>query len=507
MKTKLSFISILLILAAISCDDHETPIEQYGHLSFHITGLTPRSGDSAEHPTPMLLLSLETSDGQKIFDQESFNLVTTGQESETEKAILLPVGDYEITKVVLISGDKAFYAIPREGSARASSAANVAPIRFEILPGSQKLLTQHVMVVHDEDRAQDFGYDSFGVGEEPGNTSWMDIRVKFEPTVGKIFYANIDAEFMITGYDEFNNEKWRARLPYTGPGDNDLKIRTGFDHYVFEVEKWKVKSRQEFKGAYLWERRVQADVVPTTFVFSGSTAVKKLAYVVNYTRSNGSLTTDGKTSYQYNNDGTLASTIQYQYSSANNSFVISGNSRFTYQSGRVSKIETFNANRTTPSETTIYAYDEQNRPIQIQHRPQPSGISTEVTLQYSFGGRVVNTIYKSSNGQQFEYSLVNELGSIKSDKTTRGDALCSEGTYSYDKGINPFSHLGYVDFLLRNFSINNRITEQVQYVGCSFPSFIPEFTDYNYDGDGYPASATKHYKESDVESITRYFYQ
>ena len=99
------------------------------------------------------------------------------------------------------------------------------------------------------------------------------------------------------------------------------------------------------------------------------------------------------------------------------------------------------------------------------------------------------------------------MGSIKSDKTTRGSTLCSQGTYDYDKGINPFSHLGYVDFLLRNYSINNRIAEQVDYIGCSFPSFIPEFTDYNYDGDGYPTTATKHYKETDVESITRYFYQ
>ncbi|MGC3944745.1 MAG: hypothetical protein QM762_09510 [Chryseolinea sp.] len=507
MKTRLSCISILLLLAAISCNEHETPIEQYGHLSLRITGLSSQAGDNAEYPSLTLLLSLETKNGQLIYDQERLNLTPTGQEAVIEQAILLPVDDYKITKFVLILNDKAVYALPREGSAKATSGENVVPIRFGITAGNQKQLTHEVLPIHENDQPEDFGYDTFGADEQPGNTDWMDIRVKFEPTIGKIFYENTDAEFFITAYDASNNEKWRAKLPYTGPQANDLKIRTGYDHYVFEVEKWKVKSRQEFKGTYLWERRIQDGAVPTTFVFAGSAAVKRLSYIINYTRSNGGLTTDTKTSYQYNNDGSIASIVQYQYASASNSFVLSGNSKFTYQSGRVSKIESFGPNLNTPGEVITYTYDDQNRPTQIQHRSSATALTTDVALQYSFGGRVVNTVYRSSNGQQFEYSFVNDMGSIKTDKTTRGASLCSEGAYNYDKGINPLSHLGYVDFLLRNFSINNRITEQVEYTGCSFPSYIPEFTDYNYDGDGYPTQATKHYKESDLESITRFFYQ
>lgn len=450
---------------------------------------------------------METDGGQLVYEHETFMLLTTGEEAIAEQAFILPTGTYKITKFVLIANDKALYAIPMEGSPKANSTANAVPIRFDITSGTEKQLTPMVLAIQENDRAEDFGYENFGVGEEPGATSWMNIRVKFEPTVGKIFYENTDAEFFVTAYDESNNEKWRAKLPYTGPHANDLRIRTGFDHYVFEVQKWNVKSRQEFKGTYLWDRRVQEGTVPTTLLFAGSAPVKKLAYIIHYTRSNGTLTTDSKTSYQYNHDGTLGSTLQYEYSGPANSFVLKGNSRFSYQSGYVKKIESFATGRTTPGEVVEYSYDSEKRPVQIEHRSQSSGLTTEIKLQYASGGRVVNATYKSSNGQQFEYAFVNERGSIKSDRTTRGGALCSEGSYNYDKGINPLSHLGYTDYLLRNYSINNRLVDQVTYTGCSFPSLIPEFTDYNYDGDGYPTSATKHYKESSVESITRYFYQ
>lgn len=507
VKTKLFCLSLFLTLAAISCSEQETPVEQFGHISFRITGLEYRSGDGVEYAPLTLLLSLETSDGHEMYEQERFNLLATGQEAVTEQAILLPVGAYKVTKLVLISNDKAVYALPVTGSPKAATSENTLPLGFEIAASSQKQLVHEVMPVHEDDRAEDFGYDSFGTDAVPGNTAWMNIRVKFEPTIGKIFYENTDTDFLVTAYDASGNEKWKAKLPYTGPHANDLNIRSGFDRYVFEVEKWKVKSRQEFKGTYLWERRGQEGTEPTTFVFAGSAAVKKLDYVITYTRSNGALTTDAKTKYQYNSDGSVGSILQYQSVSASNSFLLSGTSKFTYKSGQVSRIESFDPNNNTPGDLTTYTYDDQGRPTLIQHRSKASGITTDVTLQYSRGVRVVNTVYKSSNGQQFEYLFLDDMGTIKTDKTTRGATLCSEGVYNYDKSINPFSHLGYVDFLLRNYSINNRVLEQVKYTGCAFPTLIPEFTDYSYDGDGYPSLATKHYKESDVESITRYFYQ
>jgi hypothetical protein len=72
--------------------------------------------------------------------------------------------------------------------------------------------------------------------------------------------------------------------------------------------------------------------------------------------------------------------------------------------------------------------------------------------------------------------------------------------------INPLKHLGYMDFLFRNYSVSNKIAEQVNYLNCGFPTLIPESYTYEYDAQGYPLKATTHYTSGTFRMETRYFY-
>ena len=130
-----------------------------------------------------------------------------------------------------------------------------------------------------------------------------------------------------------------------------------------------------------------------------------------------------------------------------------------------------------------------------------------MNIGYNYTDRLIHAAYTFSNGTSFEYEFNYVYKNISKDKTTRFGQLCSTGTYTYDKNINPLAHLGYMDFGFRNYSINNKIAENVNYVGCSFPAYIPEATEYKYDGEGFPLEQKTRYKQSTLVQMTKYFYQ
>jgi hypothetical protein len=120
---------------------------------------------------------------------------------------------------------------------------------------------------------------------------------------------------------------------------------------------------------------------------------------------------------------------------------------------------------------------------------------------------VINATYTAGNGGGFQYELTLPHGNISTDRTNRGNQLCNTGTYEYDKGINPYKHLGYMDFFLQNYSLNNRLSENIEYLGCSFPTLIPETYTYEYDASGYPTASNTFYKGGNYETRTTYFYK
>src|SRR5690606_19304582 len=116
-----------------------------------------------------------------------------------------------------------------------------------------------------------------------------------------------------------------------------------------------------------------------------------------------------------------------------------------------------------------YEYMPDSRVSKIKEINTAAGINSEATFDYQ-ADDIIKVAYHFSNGNGYQYEFNYSDRNILTDKTTRGAQHCSDGHYSYDNYKSPFQTLGYVDFLLFNLSVNNKVTESVNYVGCAFPT-------------------------------------
>jgi len=338
----------------------------------------------------------------------------------------------------------------------------------------------------------------------------MTVRVKLELTLGSIFYQNIDADFTVKGFDEANTEVWKQDYDYIGPEANDLRIKNNLHHYVFEARKWSKTLTQTFGQPGLWETRVREGVVPTTYVFQTTVEPRKVeSYTTSWTKTvdgGNAIEPINKVTHEYR-DGRVSVINYLSWSKSEKRFVDQSHSEFFYEGNSVKKIVTYLAGEAGPYSENNYTYDADGLASRIQHKSFGAGaINVEVDLAHQSGDRLVKAVYKLTNGTGFEYEFENKYGNLKWDKTTRASQLCSEGTFTSDKNINPLKHLGYTDYLLRNYSISNRLTESVNYIGCSFPSLVPESYNYVYDADGYPLRATTNFRGTSAKTEIEYTY-
>jgi len=171
-------------------------------------------------------------------------------------------------------------------------------------------------------------------------------------------------------------------------------------------------------------------------------------------------------------------------------FEETGRDVFSYDGKKVSKIvTTLNGN---PYSEYRYEYGVENKIFETLHFS--NDLMWTVTFTNNFDSSKVNVNYSLSNGNSFSYGFDVSYKNIVSDKTVQSGQICNQGSYLYDKNINPFRHLGYVDFNLQNWSASNKLTEHVEYLACSFPSLIPLAYYYTYDKDGYPVKKFTKYK-------------
>jgi hypothetical protein len=365
--------------------------------------------------------------------------------------------------------------------------------------------------ISSDDEPAHFGYADFGFNtpEAPAKEEWMSVRVKLEMILGGIYYPNVDAPVVVKGFDSNDAVVWEDHVTYSGPETNDLKIKTGFARYSIEFFKWGKTLTQKFVATDLWEGRVREGVVPLTRVFQTYVEPKKIkSMVTSWQRNvNGIITMEpiSKVQYEYSN-GRLYLINNSSYNNTTKRFIDESQTELIYEGSHVKKLETWLAGANSPYSETNYTYDDQGHAVHIQQKTLATGITTEVDLTYQYTDRVISAVYKLSNGTGFEYEMVHKHGSLKSDRTTKGSQLCSEATFTYDKGVNPLRHLGYTDYLLRNFSNSNRVTEDAKYVGCSFPSLMPESYEYEYDADGYPLKSKTFFKGSSAVTQVDYTY-
>ena len=153
-----------------------------------------------------------------------------------------------------------------------------------------------------------------------------------------------------------------------------------------------------------------------------------------------------------------------------------------------------------------YQYLPDSRVSKISEDNDGTGITSEANFTYNDAEGKVLVSYTYSNGGSFEYEFHYSGNNILSDKTTRGAQLCSDGVYTYDENKNPFNEFGYVDYTLSNISANNKLSEDVNYVGCAFPSFVPETYTYEYNNNAYPTKATTVFS-SGGKSQKKFYYR
>jgi len=166
---------------------------------------------------------------------------------------------------------------------------------------------------------------------------------------------------------------------------------------------------------------------------------------------------------------------------------------FSYLNDNVDSIKGYLPDTETPYVEYSYQYLPNNKVSTINEYNHGAGVNSGATFSYDNDNNSVKVSYVFSNGGSFEYEFSFAGDNISNDRTTRGSQLCSEGEYTYDQRINPFSRLGYVDYVLNNLSTNNKLTEEVSYKACAFPTLVPQSYTYEYNEQGYPVLVTTNY--------------
>ena len=212
--------------------------------------------------------------------------------------------------------------------------------------------------------------------------------------------------------------------------------------------------------------------------------------------------------YKYNSSGNVSDYTVYNWKPNSNTLVKEHYFEFNYDGSQVRVIRGYLPGANSPYIEYNYEYHADGNISRIRENNYAAGVSSVANFYYDASHQAIRVVYTYSNGGGFEYEFEYVDGNILSDKETRGSELCRSGQYTYDNHINPFNNLGYVDYLLSNISVNNKLSENVNHIACSFPTLVPDTYSYEYDSKGYPTLAIINYNSSGNASRTRrkFFY-
>jgi hypothetical protein len=354
-------------------------------------------------------------------------------------------------------------------------------------------------------------YDNTVLPENPGTSSgpsavWIKSNVKI--AIGGVLYENLDALIRVKGYDAANKVLWSQDYSFTGPADNVWSVKNGLDNYSIELmNKWGIHDIQSgITASQLWDGRADGPQ-PVTYVLGGSKLAKKLSmYTVSRQVASSPQITfepESRAKFVYDSNGQLQSIHYETYNSQTLKFEETSVDTFTYSGNAVSSIvNTLEGNLYTESH---YEYGTQN--IIRQKLYYNNNLEWTLTSSRNEDNNSVHALYSLSNGNSFTYDFNFSFKNQAKDVTIQSGEVCNEGNYTYDKNINPFRHLGYLDFNFRNWSANNRLTENVIYKACGFPTVQPFAYEYVYDEDGYPVQKITNCKNGSfgsVENIVSY---
>jgi hypothetical protein len=234
----------------------------------------------------------------------------------------------------------------------------------------------------------------------------------------------------------------------------------------------------------------------------------QIDYYVDSFENGQGFTPQTKVVYDYLSSGLVNQYTVYSYNTTTKAMVPQRYFTFAYSGTQVSTVKGFLTDATSPYVAYAYEYLPNGNTSKITETNTASGVNSEASFSYTNDDSVtVSFVY--SNGEGFAYGFNYANGNVRKDRTTKASQVCSEGEYTYDQHLNPFKNLGYIDYGLTTLSANNRLTEKVNYVGCAFPSLIPESYSYEYNAAGYPTTATTTYKSTSasLKSKREFFYK
>lgn len=339
--------------------------------------------------------------------------------------------------------------------------------------------------------------------EQPSDETTVRVKTNVKLDIGGVLYENVDANLQVRGYDDKGETQWTKDFTFVGPDDNVLEVKNGFHHYsIALVNKWGLNDVQSnIATQALWDGRADGPA-PVTYVLGGSKPAEKLS---QYVTSREVDVPDGgvvyrpvsKVQFFYEASGRLAYILSKAFNDKTGQFEDLTTDTFFYDGDAVSTIKTTLNGQ--PYSEYVYTYGTQNKITATLHYSN-NLVATQIVKREGTSNHI-DVFYNFSNGNAFVYAFDFAYKNIIADKTTK-DKLCNTGTYTYDKNINPLRHLGYQDFNLLNWSASNKLTEDVHYVGCAFPTRIPVKHDYTYNASGYPVTKITTYAKGGTNGET-----
>jgi hypothetical protein len=327
----------------------------------------------------------------------------------------------------------------------------------------------------------------------------INAKINVKAKVGDILYEDIDATVVVEGFAANDELKWTEEFEYTGvDGENVLTIQSGYQYYVITARTWGAEDSQTISGQQLYEERADGPT-PATYVFAPEVVSPKLKSVTKSMETDVEgevvLVPYAREEFIWT-DNVLGEIRDAEYDNGTQSFVPARRYFLEYENGRVVSISGYQVSTDQHFIETTYEYFPNGNVQRIVEENWGSGVNTEANFTYDYASQHVTVNYTHSNGQSLSYRIGLDLKNITWDQTKKGSTVCSEGSYTFDKGINPFRHLGYVDILLGNFSINNKIDEDVEYISCAFPDLTVLSYQYTYGDNGLPESKSTLYSNN-----------
>jgi hypothetical protein len=333
-------------------------------------------------------------------------------------------------------------------------------------------------------------------------------RVDVKAQVGNVLYENVDAIISVQALSESGETQWSDELDYISSSEETsyVMIPAGYHRYVITASVWGATESQTFTSQQLFDQRADGPGA-VTYVFAPAVPAPKLTRVIKKMQQlpGGEFLPYRKTEYEWE-DGKVSRILDYEYNAETESFFLSRHSSLTYSENRVVKMSGYHADNNELYIETLYEYNASGNISRIKESNSEAGVNTEVNLTWDYPHQSAKAVFEFSNGEGFIYDFSLTEKNISADKTREGSSVCNEGSYEFDRNINPYRHLGYVDLLLGNISINNKTSEDVQYLACSFPQVVVESYDYTYAESGYPLSGTAHYSNG-ADGIEEYSYE